>query len=155
MRTPYVVPILLLFAALLCAGVWFGRVNKPTHTEATTTMMQKSIQAAGKSIRVELAVTDEEKQRGLGGREALSDGEGMLFIFDKDAIYPFWMKDMSIPIDIVWIAADGSVVYVLPNLSPSTYPAAFASKDPARYVLELAAGWSERHGLKVGDKIAL
>lgn len=118
-------------------------------------MRQKTIQVAGKSIRVDLAVTDAEKERGLGGRTSLSDSEGMLFVFDREAIYPFWMKDMEIAIDIVWIAADGTVVYVLPDLSPSTYPAAFASKEEARYVLELASGWAGRYGLKEGDKISL
>lgn len=118
-------------------------------------MQRKVIQAAGRSIRADLAVTEVQKERGLSGRTSLSDEEGMLFIFDTDGRHAFWMKDMRIAIDIVWIGADGSVVYIVPNLSPSTYPAVFAPDAPARYVLELSAGWTERHGLKAGDEVVL
>lgn len=105
----------------------------------------------GGTVSVSLARTPAEQERGLGGRESLAPDEGMLFVFPQDGRYAFWMKDMKFSIDIIWIAADGTVVYVVPNLSPSSYPRSYGPKTPARFVLEVPAGWAAAHYVRIGD----
>ncbi|MDO8575927.1 MAG: DUF192 domain-containing protein, partial [bacterium] len=85
----------------------------------------------------------------------LAADEGMLFVSPEDGGHAFWMKDMLFPIDILWISADGRVVYMAENVSPDTYPQSFRPDAPARYVLELPAGYAGAHGVSVGDVVRL
>jgi uncharacterized membrane protein (UPF0127 family) len=107
----------------------------------------------GNTIHAEIADTEALRDRGLGGRDSLAPNTGMLFVFAQDGQYAFWMKDMKFAIDMIWIAADGRIVYIAPNISPDTYPKNFAPTSPARYVLEVAAGYSAGHDVKVGDQL--
>ena len=66
-------------------------------------------------VRVEVAVTAEQKSRGLAGRENLAEGEGMMFVFDQPGQYGFWMKGMKFPLDFVWIA-DNKVVEITEDI---------------------------------------
>ena len=104
-------------------------------------------------IRVDLSLTDSEQDRGLGGRNVLKDGEGMLFIFDHEARHAFWMKDMFFPIDIVWMSEDLRIVYIKKDARPESYPESFAPDQSAMYVLEIPAGFSEKNNFKVGDRV--
>ena len=76
----------------------------------------------------------------------------MLFEFAEPDFYGFWMKDMNYPIDIIWLSDDFRVVFIKENASPASYPETFMPSAPARYVLETAAGFSEKNNLKIGDK---
>jgi uncharacterized membrane protein (UPF0127 family) len=95
--------------------------------------------------------TDALRERGLSGLSRLDDGTAMLFIFPTAAFWPFWMKDMRFPIDIVWIGEDGRVVTVKENVSPSTYPQTFAPEKPAINVIEIPAGDAAKAGIKAGE----
>lgn len=106
-------------------------------------------------VRVDIVDTPELRAQGLSGRMGLDENEGMLFVFEKDGIYAFWMKDMRFSIDIIWIDANGVIVDMKENVSPASYPASFEPITTARYVLELRAGWASRHGVKTGDTIEL
>jgi uncharacterized membrane protein (UPF0127 family) len=108
------------------------------------------VRANGQNISAQTAKTEPERERGLSGKTCLGPRQGMLFIFDKPAGYPFWMKDMRFNIDIIWISAEKKVVYEQKNLSPATYPRSFTNPDPAQYVLEIAAGQADQLGLKPG-----
>jgi len=79
----------------------------------------------------------------------------MLFVFPEDGKYAFWMKDMRFSIDILWLSADGRVVYMALNVSPDTYPQVFRPDVPARYVLELPAGYAKAHAVRIGDIVRL
>lgn len=105
-------------------------------------------------IRAEEATTPAQRAKGLGGRNCISDDQGMLFEFEKPDYYSFWMKDMKFPIDIIWINKNHQVVTIKPNLSPSTYPQTFINDFPAQYVLELKAGQSLKLGIDQGTKIS-
>lgn len=110
---------------------------------------------AGQSIRVDLVATEADRTRGLSGRTGLDRDQGMLFVFDVPAIYGFWMKDMLFPIDIIWISENGLVVDIKESAEPSSYPEIFSPKAPAKYVLEVNAGFSREFGLKIGDSVTL
>ena len=122
---------------------------------AATTSVQRSIQLKGNTIQVTVVSTDADRERGLGGHTGLAPDEGMLFVFETDGDYAFWMKDMLFSIDIVWIDASGKIIYIAPSVAPDTYPAAFDPHQNARYVLELPAGYAAAHGVNVGDTVAL
>jgi uncharacterized membrane protein (UPF0127 family) len=93
---------------------------------------------------------------GLMNRTHMDPDKGMLFIFSQDGIYPFWMKDTLIPLDMIWMDSNGTVVFIGKNeqpcgmVCPSINPGV-----PARYVLELNAGSADRIGLNVGDRLEL
>ena len=69
-----------------------------------------------KIIFVELAITPEDRQRGLMERDLLEKDNGMLFVFSEEDAYSFWMKNMKISLDIIWINADGNVVYFVEDV---------------------------------------
>lgn len=105
------------------------------------------------TVKVELAITDIEKAKGLSGRSNLAEDEGMLFIFSNTTRHPFWMKDMLIPIDMIWIDEAGFVVYIAHEAQPNSYPALFGSSVESKYVLEVAAGFAKRHKVDIGTKV--
>jgi uncharacterized membrane protein (UPF0127 family) len=82
-------------------------------------------------------------------RRSLAEGEGMLFVFDRDQILSFWMKNTIIPLSIAYIAADGRILEIHDmeprNLSP------VQSGRSARYALEVNRGWFTRMGITAGD----
>lgn len=103
------------------------------------------------TFRAEVANTDETRARGLGGRQELGKSEGMLFVTEKDGDIPIWMKDMRIPIDIIWLDAKKKVVHVKRDAWPDNEPhEVYHTPVPARYVLELPAGSAKEHSIKPG-----
>ncbi len=117
----------------------------------------------GKTLSVEVVYTPAALEKGLSGHAPLSDTQGMLFVFAKPGRYGFWMKDMTFPLDIIWISdrkatastTDSKIVHIEKSLSPATYPHIFYSPDDAQYVLEVAAGQSDNLHLKIGDTVQI
>jgi len=146
----------LVSAAVLLLGVFF--LVFPHSKEALSPMasvaLHEVVVSFGQTvIHAELADTPELHERGLYGRESLSDGHGMLFVFPKSGEYGFWMKGMRFPIDIVWINAQHEVVGVERNVSPDSFPKVFYPPVPISLVLEVPAGFCDTHGIKVGDVV--
>jgi len=112
------------------------------------------IHGSGRAVEVslEVAATPEERARGLMYRNSLAEDSGMLFIFDQDANQIFWMKNTLIPLDMLFIARDGTVVGVHANATPLS-TANIAVGKPSRYVLEVPGGWAERHGIAAGARV--
>jgi hypothetical protein len=109
----------------------------------------------GVSLRIEFALTEEEREKGLSGRESIPPDIAMLFVFPKDAHYGFWMKDTLVPLDIFWLDAQGHVVDIADRVATSTYPRVFYPSVPARYVLETAAGFANAHNIVAGELLRL
>jgi uncharacterized membrane protein (UPF0127 family) len=109
--------------------------------------------AAPVSLAVELARTNEERARGLMGRKSLRDGEGMLFMFERDETLSFWMKDTVIPLSIAFIASDGRITEIR-DMRPLDL-SAVQSRRSVRYALEVPQGWFERTGIRTGDVLQL
>lgn len=109
--------------------------------------------------RVELAVTEAQRRRGLGGRKAVPEGTGMLFVLDREAGgVPFHMKDCLVPLDVAFISASLVVVDIRTmsvEPDPSDPQILYLSEHPYRYALEVAAGELERAGVEIGDRVAL
>ena len=109
----------------------------------------------GKTIVVEVSETKEALEKGLSGHEPLSSDQGMLFVFSKPEKYGFWMKDMTFPIDIVWVDQNFNIVHIEESVLPETYPKVFYPKEPALYVLEVYSGQALNLGLKIGQSIKI
>lgn len=114
-----------------------------------------TLRADGVEYELDIAVSESAQQRGLGGREVLAQDEGMLFIFDKPAVRCMWMKDMNIPIDILWLDSTKKVTYIAPNVAPGSYPQQFCGDAKTKYVIELNAGEAKRAGIKLGNILTL
>ena len=153
MRSSLVTVALLGAGIALLACLSYFRLSVPL--PSSTINNSRTILLDGKIVRVTVADTDATRDKGLGGREGLAKDEGMLFVFDSDDKYGFWMKDMRFPIDILWLSSAGRIVDMRESVSLSTYPVVFEPIAPARYVLELPAGFAEVHNIKIGDEVAM
>ncbi len=106
---------------------------------------------------LELAETQAQREKGLSKRNSLEEGRGMLFIYSDEGIRPFWMKEMLIPLDIVWMDGNGTVVFISKNNEPcgQEYCPLIYPNKKARYVLEINGGEADRIGLSLGNKMIL
>ena len=102
-------------------------------------------------LRAEIALTAAQQQQGLMYRKDLKDGQAMLFIFDRDEVLSFWMKNTLIPLSIAYIAADGRILEIY-DMQPGNLNPVKSSRS-ARYALEVPQGWFGRAGLGPGDKL--
>ncbi len=107
----------------------------------------------GETIKVELAETPAERAQGLSGRKNLAGDTGLLFIFEKPGHYPFWMKDMNFPIDIIWISRNNQIVFIEKTATRESYPKNFGGEVESSYVLEVVAGFADKHNLAIGDQV--
>jgi len=107
-------------------------------------------------VRVEIADSPKEWQQGLMFRERLDDGAGMLFVGDKETMPAFWMKNMKFALDMIFISADKKVVDIKQNFQPCMVENCpdYFSKAPARYILEVRAGFVEKNKISIGDSVA-
>lgn len=105
------------------------------------------IQLGGKLVTARIADSESERIRGLSGSNELAEGEAMLFVFDTSDRWKIWMKDMNYSIDIVWLDEQKKIVHIVQSASPESYPQTFEPRDPARYVIELPAGYTNRHNI--------
>ena len=106
-------------------------------------------------LTYEVVSTPEAMQKGLGGRSEVPHNFGMLFVFAVPNTYRIWMKDMLVPIDILWLAEDGTIIGIEESVATSTYPQTYAPPKPVRLVLELRAGEARLKNLHVGSRILL
>ncbi len=137
-----------LGALLILLGGLYLFISIPT-TEAVPEVPTEAAALPLPAV-IELADTAEKRTQGLSGRASVEDNYGMLFVFPVEASHGFWMKDMRVSIDIVWMADDGRIVHIEHNLSPDSYPEVIAPPAPARYVLETRAGYAKEQGWEVG-----
>lgn len=109
----------------------------------------------GDSVTAELAVTPEERARGLMYRKKMGSDQGMLFIFGEEGFYSFWMKNMVISLDFIWLDKEKRIVHMEQNVPPCKQEPCptYTSKVPARFFLELKAGSVEKRKLKILDRL--
>jgi hypothetical protein len=116
----------------------------------------QSLQIIGRNgvhpFTVELAVTPEEKAKGLMFRRELPEGRGMLFDFRTEQEITMWMQNTYISLDMIFIRADGRILRIAENTEPLS-TRIVPSGGPARAVLEVIAGTSRKLGLAAGDRV--
>ena len=146
--------IVLLMALALLAAACDNKENQESnmYTDGTVSL-------AGKTLNVEVADTSLKQAQGLSGRSGLSEDEGMLFVYNESHMGNFWMKDMIMPIDIIWINGD-KVIDISSEVQPEP---GVAEEQLKRYspnqqfdlVLEVRSGWAKEYGVKAGDVIKI
>jgi uncharacterized membrane protein (UPF0127 family) len=104
------------------------------------------------NFNIEVATTREEQALGLMFRRSLPENAGMLFLYERPQPAAMWMKNTLIPLDMVFIAPDGSVLRIEANTEPFS-TAVIPSEGAVSAVLELNAGQAGKIGLKRGDKV--
>lgn len=108
---------------------------------------------AGSSYDMRVVSSSPLREKGLSGTPKLDKTDGMLFVFEKDDHWGIWMKDMLIPIDILWFDSEKKVVYMVKDADPSSYPdTTYRPARKARYVAEFQAGTIERRNIQIGDR---
>ncbi|MFC2143842.1 DUF192 domain-containing protein [Candidatus Aenigmatarchaeota archaeon] len=150
--TPIAVIIVIIFAVIVVN--YPGLINNDIVTVNESDNPTICFNDNSDCFRIELATTSEQMSQGLMYRKSLDPDKGMLFIFGQEGIYPFWMKNTLIPLDIIWIDEDMTVVYIKGNAQPcGPLPCPYITPDhDARYVLEINGGLADQIGLEVGDK---
>ncbi len=161
-----------LFLPIILVGgfiILVGTLNKTTQGEKTflTPILTSPkpgkattlVEVNGKKLTAKVSDTPSERQQGLSGVKSLSDTEGMLFVFDdKDTTPKFWMKDMLMAIDIIWID-DNKIVKIdnnIPYPPTDTPDNKLIIYDPGAkidYVLETNSSFSEKANLQIGNTI--
>ncbi len=104
-------------------------------------------------LNIEIADTDYDIQTGLMYRNSMLDNQGMLFVFNNEEMRYFYMKNTKIPLDLIFIASDKTIVSFQKNAKPFD-ESTLSSKGPAQYVLEVNAGLVDKWGLRIGERIA-
>lgn len=140
---------LLLLALAGCGG---------SETESPDVLRtQKVTLPGGQIIRAEVEMTDLDMQKGMMFRDSLARGRGMLFIHQTPGLYPYWMYQMKIPLDIIWMDASRRIVEISPDTPACKTKASlcpnYGGHQTAQFVLELGAGEARRLGLSLGQAL--
>ena len=154
---PAALAMTLLSLALLlaCAHPSPTSTSAPGSKEAAANRLLKPPTVTlpdGAVIKLELAETPDEHQRGLMFRSHLDPDRGMLFLFDQEAFPSFWMKNTWIPLDMVFLDSKGTVTHVAASVPPCRAEPCpeYTPSKPSSAVLELNAGTAARHGVTPG-----
>jgi hypothetical protein len=155
----YKVASVILFIALVLFLIFSNLLKKK---EVNTDYMFKkngtltfidSVGNVKSKIDIQIADNDFDRELGLMFRKHMEENQGMLFIFPQDTIQNFWMHNTYIPLDMIFINSNMTIVtiqHATKTLSNQTY----ASTAPAQYVLEVNLNFSKKFNIQVGDKIS-
>jgi uncharacterized membrane protein (UPF0127 family) len=111
----------------------------------------------GQVIKVETMIEDRDRLRGMMFRTSLAPDHGMLFVHPKPGLYSYWMYQMQIPLDTIWIDANHHVVEIAENLPPCLTKASqcphFGGDQISEYEIQLGGGMAKKYGLQAGQTI--
>lgn len=107
------------------------------------------------AVSVTIADEPDERERGLSGVTELDDLSGMLLVFEEAGHPKIWMRDMHIPLDIIFIDNNFTIVEIAKNVAPETYPLTYTSGAPARFVLEVNAHFADTFKVEEGDRVLI
>lgn len=147
-KRKYVILLILIVLSAAMFIFFHARNNQISENDNALRICLKN-----KCFNVEIAKTEEEKRIGLMNRKHLDPDEGMLFLFENEGVYNFWMKNTLIPLDIIWIDKNKKIVFIKENAMPCNLEdcETLHLTQKARYVLEINGGLAKKHGIKIGD----
>jgi hypothetical protein len=142
-------------ASVLLLAAACGAAPKASNTSAATPAPAgpRVVLPSGSTYSLEVVRTPEEQAQGLMFRESLPEKAGMLFPFTDKGIHRFWMKNTMIPLDMVWIDADGKVLFISADTPPCKADPcpSYGPDAPAASVLEIAGGKAAKEKIGVGS----
>lgn len=124
------------------------------------TLAKTQVKIGSSTFDVEVAKTSQERTRGLGGRATLASGSGMLFVFEREDRFSFWMKNVSFPLDIIWIDVNKRIADITHSAQaeegkPESQLRTYKPSVPVRYALEIAGGSAREKDMKIGQEVEL
>ena len=119
--------------------------------EATLDLLQSNGDLIS-TLNIEIANSPYERETGLMYRTSMEKNQGMLFIFDKESILTFYMKNTYMSLDLIFISEKKEIISIYKNAKPNDL-LSISSKLPSKYVLEVIQGVSDNLNLKIGDRI--
>lgn len=151
---------IILFAVALILFL----ITKDFFIKSETTMMEYTFTKEGElvftdstgnqKVKIDIEIADDDYQRELGlmNRKSMQEYQGMLFIFPFERYQSFWMRNTFISLDMIFADSNKTIVTIHKNtqiLSDQSYP----SSKPAKYVVEVVAGFTDKYEIQIGDKI--
>ncbi|MDN3493974.1 DUF192 domain-containing protein [Winogradskyella bathintestinalis] len=156
----FIKSILVIFGLVFLSSCKEEKTTKPEDKvvvsfkkEGTLSLIKADSDSIIKTIDIEIADNEYETQTGLMYRTKLENNHGMLFIFPNVQMRSFYMKNTKIPLDIIYINEDQTIVSFQKNAKPMS-ETSLPSEAPAKYVLEIYGGLSDTWGLSTGDKVS-
>lgn len=149
-----VILLLVLVGAMGYLGFYYADI---LFTPKTKQNLSNQVCFGNNCFLVELAKTTAEQEKGLMNRTELDANRGMLFIFQNEGVYAFWMKNTLIPLDMIWLDANNKVVFMAQNVQPCK-TILCPNINPlvnAKYVLEINGGVALEKGIRVGDNAVI
>src|SRR5712675_837097 len=143
----------LTFAGLLVAVAACLVASSPTARSAEKQILEIASKTGVHVFSVELAVTDEERSRGLMFRRSVPESYGMLFDFKRDQEVSMWMRNTYVSLDMIFIQSDGRISRIAENTETES-DKIISSGGPVRAVLEVVAGTAKKFGIVAGDRVA-
>jgi len=111
----------------------------------------------GQEIKAEVEISQEDLQKGMMFRDSLARGRGMLFVHQAPGLYPYWMYQVRIPLDMIWMDSGHRIVEISPDTPPCKTKASlcgnYGGHQQAQFVLELGGGEARRLGLTLGQTL--
>jgi hypothetical protein len=104
-------------------------------------------------LEIELAQDESQRQLGLMYRDTLAENQGMLFLFDNEEVRAFWMKNTILSLDMIFVDARNEIVTIHKYTTPYSEET-YTSTRPAKYVLEVNAGFTDKRKISVGDRVS-
>jgi uncharacterized membrane protein (UPF0127 family) len=136
--------ILLLFSGIILLAI------------SKSSLPKSKVTIDNHTFSVEVATTSAQQQQGLSGKASLPKNQGMLFVFKTAARYPFWMKDMEFPLDMIFIN-NNKIVDIIQNIptpkNGNTNLPIYTPSASDNQTLEINAGLSKAYGFKNGDAV--
>jgi uncharacterized membrane protein (UPF0127 family) len=108
------------------------------------------IRCGGVPISVEVAADGKSRDRGLMYREELTEGTGMLFVYNSERICKLWMRNTYIPLSAAFIDKEGKIAQII-DMEKTGSTKIYRSDDKVKYALEVPLGWFYKNGINVGD----
>ncbi len=139
------------FAVLLLALGICAHIAPVSSKETNPPLPAITLSVGGQSVKAEVAVTDETRQKGLMFREKMAKNSGMLFVFPDIAYHAMWMRNTPLPLAVAYMDASGKIVSIH-EMQPHT-DASHMAAGPVKFALEMNSGWFERNQVKAGDTV--
>lgn len=146
--------ILFFFYFASCSLNCGNSTNPSSNADTEASTASVTTEQGAYQFTLEIADTSDERATGLMNRTSLADDAGMLFVWTEDVLTSFWMKDTPLSLDILFMDADGRLVFIAQNTVPESEDLITPTQS-FRYVLEVKAGFVARSGVQVGDRFLL
>ncbi|MDR1994999.1 DUF192 domain-containing protein [Azonexus sp.] len=134
---------------IVLAGLAASLIGAAAWAQATLPVIE--LTAGFHRIEAEVAATDGSRQTGLMNRQAMLQQRGMLFVFAEENTHCMWMRNTLLPLSVAFVDAEGNIINI-EDMRPQTEDN-HCARRPARYALEMNAGWFAKRGIAAGSKL--